>query len=190
MHAALGFRFLLGFVFLLAGLSKIGRRSDFEQTIRAYELVSRRAAQLIARWLPRLELAGASLLLLGVATIPIAVLLGVLLVGFAGAVGINLARGRKIDCGCFSATAPQKIGWGVVARNLSLAAMAVFASVEAPRTLSLAPLAGRSGSGLSNADALAIGLGATLLVVAWLLATEAFRVGSASNRYVRRFEGG
>jgi hypothetical protein len=53
---------------------------------------------------------------------------GTLLLGYAVAMGINLARGRRfIDCGCGGATQP--LSWGLVARNALLSAAALLGLV-------------------------------------------------------------
>lgn len=51
------------------------------------------------------------------------------LVLYAGAIGVNLARGRRhIDCGCLGAAAHQGLSWWLVGRNLALAAAALAAA--------------------------------------------------------------
>jgi len=48
-----------------------------------------------------------------------------LLLAYAGAIAVNLVRGRRdIDCGCAGPAARRPIGWALVARNLLLAVLA------------------------------------------------------------------
>ena len=47
----------------------------------------------------------------------------VLLLGFAGAVGWNVAHGRRFDCGC-GAAHDTAVRWGLALRDLGLAAIA------------------------------------------------------------------
>ena len=150
--AAVGFRFVLGTVFVLAGLAKLPRRAEFEAAVRGYRLVPERAVPSIARWLPVVELVAGALLLLGLGTAAVAALLGAFLVVFTGAVAINLARGRAIDCGCYGAGPARTIGWPTLVRNLGLLAMAVFVTAEAPAAFGLDAV-------LGEALALAEGLG-------------------------------
>ena len=54
-----------------------------------------------------------------------------MLLAYAGAMTINLVRGRRfIDCGCGGATQPLSVG--LVMRNVVLAAAALIALVPAP----------------------------------------------------------
>lgn len=100
---ALGFRFVLASVFILAGLAKLPRRREFEQAVRRYELVPARFARPIATWLPPLELACGLLLVAGLATAPVSLLLASLLCLFTGAVAVNLLRGRERSTAAASA---------------------------------------------------------------------------------------
>ncbi|MFD2428852.1 MauE/DoxX family redox-associated membrane protein [Sphingobium scionense] len=67
---------------------------------------------------------------------PVPVLLAMLLLSlFAGAMAINIARGRShIDCGCGRSQLRHPIGWPLVIRNLLLVALV------APRLLPTPPL--------------------------------------------------
>lgn len=54
----------------------------------------------------------------------------VLFGAFAGAVGINLLRGRTLGCGCRGGDDDRPISWGLVARNTAAAAAAVLLAVH------------------------------------------------------------
>jgi hypothetical protein len=60
-----------------------------------------------------------------------------LLVLYAGAIAVNLARGRReIDCGCGGPLGRQSLSEGLVLRNLVWASAALACALpEAPRTL-------------------------------------------------------
>lgn len=127
--AAVTSRFVLAFVFLSAAIPKLLRPFEFERAVENYRLLPSRLVRPLANWLPRLELVGALAVLVGVAVAPIALVMAVLLVGFATAIGINLARGRSIDCGCFNSTVPRKIRWRLVVGDIVLASAAVLVAV-------------------------------------------------------------
>ena len=173
---AVGFRFLLAALFLVAGLSKLRKRQQFERAVRGYGLLPGRFAPAVASGLPPLEIAAGVLLALGAATTAVATVLLVLLGVFTLAVAVNLARGRQIDCGCFGAGIPRAITWATVARNVGLAAMAATVALAAPRALALDSLF-LDGGTASHSDGFAalIASSAGLAVVALALETSRLR---------------
>jgi uncharacterized membrane protein YphA (DoxX/SURF4 family) len=188
--AAVAFRFLLGTVFALAGLAKLPRRAQFEDAVRGYRLVPDRFAPPIARWLPIVELAAGTLLLLGLGTAPVAGLLGVFLVVFTGAVAINLARGRAIDCGCYGAGPARTIGWPTLVRNLGLLAMAAVVATEAPAAFALDAVVGLgSRHGVSSANAVGLLVAATVAVLGFTAAREALDLRRLAASYSRLSSG-
>ena len=157
--AALLARFALAAVFAGAGLAKLAQPAEFATAVANYRLLPAPLVAPVATWLPRGEVAAAALLTLGVAAGPVALALLVLLLGFAAAVAVNLGRGRTIDCGCGGTAAPRRIGWGLVARDLGLAALALLVAAEAPRALvPPGPLGGGRPSRLGAAEAAALAL--------------------------------
>ena len=188
--AAVAFRFVLGTVFALAGLAKLPRGAQFEDAVRGYRLVPDRLAPPIARWLPVLELAAGALLLLGLGTAPVAALLGAVLVVFTGAVAINLARGRAIDCGCYGAGPSRTIGWSTLVRNLGLLAMAVVVTAVAPAAFALDSVLGLgSRHGVSSQDAVGLLVAATVAVLSFSFAREALDLRALTTSYTRKVSG-
>ena len=91
----------LAVVWLVSGAVKA---SDLNQTyiaVQAYDLLPGGISSVVAGALPFLELALGVLLLVGLGTRIAAVVSGVVLVAFIGAVAQSWARGLSIDCGCF-----------------------------------------------------------------------------------------
>jgi uncharacterized membrane protein YphA (DoxX/SURF4 family) len=102
-NTALVARAILGGIFIYASLDKLRHPDLFAEAVYNYQLLPDVAINLLAIWLPWLELLSGVLLILGLwVRGSILVLSGLLLV-FLGALGINLARGLDIHCGCFSA---------------------------------------------------------------------------------------
>lgn len=186
--AALAARFLLGLVFLSASVAKLLEPGDFGLAVSRYELVSERRSAQIARWLPRVELATALTLLVGVALPLAAGLAALLLGGFAGAIAVNLLRGRRIDCGCHTSTAPQEIGWRLVTRDVGLALLAVLVAVESAKALSLDGALSAAPSSIPSSDGFAIALSTVSGYVAWTIAREFQRVHSLASGLTRRTE--
>lgn len=172
--AALTGRYLLAFVFLTASAPKLLARADFEAALANYGLLPPRLVPAVARWLPRLELACAAALFGGVALTAVGLTLAGLLLLFAGAISINLARGRRIECGCSGLTARKTIRWPVVRRNMALAGLAV----------------GVATSTAEASDAIAALIAAGGLVLANLLVIEAHRTRSAAQAFTRRHSAG
>ncbi|UCE84150.1 MAG: DoxX family membrane protein [Deltaproteobacteria bacterium] len=98
---ALVARVILACVFIVASLDKIKHPDSFAEAVFNYQLLPDVAVNLVAIWLPWLELVGGVLLLLGIWVRGSIVVLSGLMVVFLGALGVNLARGLDIHCGCF-----------------------------------------------------------------------------------------
>jgi Methylamine utilisation protein MauE len=161
------------------GVPKLLAPADFALAVRNYRLLRPAIGERVAKWLPRLELVIAFALLLGIATKAAAGLAAAALVGFAAAVAVNLLRGRRIDCGCYSTASPRTIGWGLVLRDVLLAAAAVFVFVAPAETLTLAPIGSDGSTALALGDAMGVVVIAASLVLLELLVREALRVRRA-----------
>jgi len=127
--AALTSRFAVGLIFAAAGAEKLLDVAEFERAVAGYQLLPRRLVPMVARLLPTIELLSGSALLVGIFAPAAGLVAAGCLVGFSGAAGINLARGRAIDCGCGGAAASRQIGWDLVVGDLILAAAALFAGL-------------------------------------------------------------
>lgn len=119
-------RLALAGIFAAAACSKLAALEPFAGVVRNYRLLPEALVRPVALGLPVIELALAAGLLVP-ATSPLAAAgIIALLLGFAAAMAINLRRGRlSIDCGCFMTVLRQRLSWGLVARNLVLAILAV-----------------------------------------------------------------
>ncbi|HTR17049.1 MAG TPA: MauE/DoxX family redox-associated membrane protein [Acetobacteraceae bacterium] len=141
-------RVAVGLILAHAATGKLRDPAVFRGVVHAYRLLPDRLADALAAVLPPVEAGLAALLIAGVLAPFPGLVAAPLLVVFAGAIGINVARGRtEIDCGCFRGAAPQRIGWGLVGRNLGLAALALLAAV--PVRGDLAAFAQGVGAGVS-----------------------------------------
>jgi len=98
---ALVLRIVLGCVFIYASLDKIRHPDLFAEAVYNYQLLPEVAVNLVAICLPWLELLSGSLLVLGLWMQGSILILSGLMVVFIGALGINLARGLDVHCGCF-----------------------------------------------------------------------------------------
>jgi hypothetical protein len=128
-------RAVLGLLFIVATVHKLRDPRTFAATLADYRLLPVRLAGVASAALVGAELAVAAALALhrraGLAGA------AALLVLYAGAMAINLARGRRhIDCGCAGPAARRSISGRLVVRNLALAGIALVALAPvAPRAL-------------------------------------------------------
>lgn len=94
-------RLVLGGVLLVAGGLKVLKPTESANAVAAYKLMPTELAHLIGYALPWLEVALAILLIAGIMVRPAAVVSGLIMLVFVGAIASVWARGMLIDCGCF-----------------------------------------------------------------------------------------
>ncbi len=136
-------RSFLAILFAGAAYSKLRHQEEFFGVVRNFRLMPEWLASPFAAVLPWLELAIAIGLLVTPAVPYAAAAASGLLVLFAVAIAINVARGRKaIDCGCFRTGYKQPLSWLLVLRNVALASggLLLLGVGEASRTASLADI--------------------------------------------------
>ncbi|HLK13052.1 MAG TPA: MauE/DoxX family redox-associated membrane protein [Candidatus Binatia bacterium] len=160
----------LALLFLIAAAHKARDPGRFRAVLADYRLLPARLVAPAAVALPAVEGTLAAALCAPGQRAPGLVGAAALLLLYAGAMAVNLARGRRdVDCGCMGPAAHRPIAPGLVARNVALAAAAVAGLVPtAPRplvwvdavtaaggTAALAALWGAAGRLLANRPALA-----------------------------------
>lgn len=119
-------RLVIAGVFLFAAIGKIADPHSFAEAISNYHVVSDSISSISASMLPVLEVVIALALIAGIKERGAALLAGLMLLVFAGAMISTIARGINLDCGCFGASAEARVNGTTVARNLVLA-LAAFA---------------------------------------------------------------
>lgn len=118
----------IGLVFASAGLGKALRWHAFKGMLHAYRLLPSALVPLAAFLIVPTEIAVGGALIAGCSVFVFSILASALLVIFACAMAINLARGRRsIDCGCFQSTR-QPLEWRLVVRNGVCAVAVLVAS--------------------------------------------------------------
>jgi hypothetical protein len=162
----------LALILLGAAWHKLSEPNMFLSALAAYRLLPQGLLDVAARGIPLLEIAlGAGLLVPATRSVAL-VGVALLMLGYALAIGINLARGRSyIDCGCGGAAHP--LSWGLVVRNGVLAAAALAASgatMDRP---------------LDWLDAVTVVLGVLAFFVTYLMADELLRQASRMARAER-----
>ncbi|MBH2000421.1 MAG: methylamine utilization protein MauE [Sphingomonadaceae bacterium] len=143
----------VGLIFLIAGIDQWRHRILLPGVIANYRLLPRTMIAPAATLLPALEILLGGALIAGLAPLSLVAAIALLLV-FAGAMAINIRRGRThIDCGCGHGALRHPIGWPPVIRNLALAALLLPGLLPAPAL-----------SAMDSASALGAGLAIALLV--------------------------
>jgi Methylamine utilisation protein MauE len=119
-------RFLLVFIFARAVLHKLGDLSHFNAQLETYRLIPSLLVPAMSIFLILIEVFLAFSLLLSGWSYP-SFIAAALLALYAGAISINLVRGRDdLDCGCDGPSAfAQRISWALVIRNCILAIFAL-----------------------------------------------------------------
>jgi hypothetical protein len=114
-------------LFAAAAVHKLRDLRRFQEIFTAYGLVSRPGWRLPSRLVPLLEAAVAAGLL-PAATRAVAACVGIgLLLAYAAAIALNLARGRRdLACGCGGPDDRRPIAAWMVWRNVLLAALLVL----------------------------------------------------------------
>jgi len=120
---------LLAAVFAVAAWHKVSAWPRFKASLAAYKLVPAPAVAAVGASLALAELAAVVLLLFPALHSYGLIASMALLVVYAGAIGINVARGRtQIDCGC--GDEPTPVSLTLVLRNGLLIALAGYALSE------------------------------------------------------------
>jgi len=129
-------------IFVAASVPKILAPHDFAVAVFRYQMLPYPLVNLLAIFLPWIELVAALALLTPAYKDAAAFILLGLLVVFTAAIATDLVRGINISCGCFSVSAEAgRIGWLEVLRDLAFMALAVLTWKFPPR---LAPAKPRS----------------------------------------------
>ena len=122
-------RFLLGALFLWAGIAKGLDPAGFLEVISGYRLLPHPAAAALAFYLPFLEILCAAALLTGKWTEGASRLLLALMALFIGALLSAWARGLDVRCGCFGLSGGKTDYPLWLARDLLL--MGLLAAIRA-----------------------------------------------------------
>lgn len=168
---ALSMRFMLAIMFAGAAIAKMSQLADFEAAVGRYELLPARMVRPISRVIPAAELIAGTALAVGLGTRVAAAIVAVLLAVFSASIAVNLARGRKFDCGCGVAPAPRTISWSLVIQNLVLAAAAAIVAAIAPAVVAVDQLLFGSTYQLGSSE---LAAAASISILA-LLAAALFR---------------
>lgn len=135
--AVFGLRFLLGALFFVAGLLKVGAVVSLAAIIAGFRLLPAGLVGPLALFLPFFEIGLGGYLLLGLFTRYVAIIAMAQLLVFAAAIASVVVRGIVTSCGCFGPADTAPATWLDVVRDLALAGFAGFIAWAAPGKLAL-----------------------------------------------------
>lgn len=124
----------LGSIMLIAGLGKLLQGEGFRYTVTQYAQIfgwstTARVWDLFARFLPWLQVFIGTAMLRGLLVRPCASLIALMLVVFVGIQARALRKGRRLGCGCFGLLMHGPVRPLTVARDSTLAILALVLAV-------------------------------------------------------------
>ena len=132
LHRLLGLA--LGGVFLYAAAGKLVDPRPLVTIIWGYRILPPGPINLLAIYMPWMELVAAACLITGWKRRAGALWVTALLVMFTVALGVNAVRGIDVACGCFSTSAADTHNaWLLVLRDLPMLAAALILLLAPPR---------------------------------------------------------
>lgn len=124
-------------IFVRAVWHKLGAFTEFTGFVADYKLFGERLVRPVSMGIVGAELAAVLLQLVPGAQAAGLILAAALLALYAGAMAVNIRRGRiSIECGCGGAVQP--LSWTLVGRNAVLALVAIGAAMLGPYALDVA----------------------------------------------------
>jgi putative oxidoreductase len=121
-YLSLLLRFFIGIMFIYASMTKIPYPAEFAKNVEAYRILPYWSVNVVAVFLPWMELSCGLFLIVGLVTRASAAVLTVVLALFTLALLINVLRGSPITCGCFE-SAGEQISWYDIFRDLLMVLM-------------------------------------------------------------------
>ena len=123
-------RILVAGTFAAAAVPKLADPAGFAEAVANYQTFPHWSVNLIAGFVPALELLGALMLLVGYRRPAASVALGGLTLGFIVLIASVIVRGIDVGCGCFGrADAASEVGWPLLLRDVGLLVAIVVASL-------------------------------------------------------------
>ncbi|GAB4325842.1 MAG: DoxX family membrane protein [Candidatus Zixiibacteriota bacterium] len=121
-------RVVVGGFFVYASLDKIAHPDAFAKIVYNYRILPGSLINIFAIFLPWLELLAGIALILGTRTVGAAAIISGLMVVFIIAATAAVARGIKIDCGCFttSGNGARDVGLPLILQDLGLLALSLW----------------------------------------------------------------
>ncbi len=138
-NAGIALSAALALVLIASAIPKLRHPKGFVVVVLAYDVLPPRLGRLYAWLLPPLELFIALLLVVGTVVRAASSVTSLLLLSFIVAIGVNVARGRDLDCHCFGIAARRRIGVELLLQDGALLGAAIALTVVAHEWWGTAP---------------------------------------------------
>ena len=122
-------RLIIGGLFIYSAVTKIADPVYFAKSLYNYKLLPESSLNFFALLIPWLEFVIGVLLVLGIFVRENALIGGILMILFIGAIGIAVARGLDIECGCFGTKDGSKVGIMRIIEDLIILAGFIWIAV-------------------------------------------------------------
>ncbi|MBD3298642.1 MAG: DoxX family membrane protein [candidate division Zixibacteria bacterium] len=128
----LGIRLIVGGFFVYAALDKIGNPGEFSRIVYNYRVLPGSLVNAFAIFLPWLELFAGMALIIGTRTVGSAAVITGLMAVFIIAVTSAVARGIKIDCGCFTTggNGARQVGLPLIIQDAVLLVLSLWIWIQ------------------------------------------------------------
>jgi uncharacterized membrane protein YphA (DoxX/SURF4 family) len=133
----LALRVVIGAIFIVAGVSKLGHADVFAAQIAGFRLLPQVVIPPMATVLPFLEILLGGYLILGLFTRTAAWIAVAFFAAFDAAIASAVVRGMTVSCGCFGPNDTTVTTWAEVARDFVFVVLAIIVAVRPPGTLAL-----------------------------------------------------
>ena len=122
-----GLQWLLGSVFLYAGIVKLFAPQDFADNIEGFRMLPNWIINPLASALPCFEILIATMLFTGWQKRAATLAVGIVTTIFIVALVFALGRGLNVDCGCFGGGIPSRLkNWVSLGRDVVLVGLAAM----------------------------------------------------------------
>lgn len=119
-------RFILGAIFIAAGIPKILDTASFAGAVYNYHLLPDIFINIFAITLPWLEVIIGALLIMGIWMPGTVIIYNLLMIAFIGALTFNTIRGLDISCGCFGSESGDIIDMGTIFRDIIILSASMY----------------------------------------------------------------
>jgi putative oxidoreductase len=121
---------VIGLLFVLAGLAKLGDLRALAEQVHNYRIVPIWSENLIALSLPWIEILAGLSLVLRIRPRAGAVVCTALMALFTAGILAAMARGLDFECGCFGTADAARVGLTTLARDLGMLSLALIATLR------------------------------------------------------------